>query len=209
MTTDQIIKMATEVMADCPLNQFFQWLPKPGLRTLVIPSAVWNTSAGAEFAFDYMRRTFEKTLFQDLKNDLARAARPGRENLGSPIICGRDYAVSGKNVIYDQYPIRAVGPDLAKYDWIAPLVRIPKTEKMMASPLYLNANYEFVLQPQQFITDAEDALSGGRVSGRVIDDHGYKHAQLSVTIPEHAPGEVLYWAHLRENFREIGVRFPR
>lgn len=187
MTPTDFITSATEVLADCPLNEFFQWSGKLGKKwTTVSPS--WKNEEGAKYALESTRRLLERVVFTQLRNDLSRAAELSshdRAHPGMRIIAGHDCFFADK--VLDPFPIRSNDRKEAIDCMIRTDVRT------IVNPLWRDARFEVRLRAQLFPFDEQD-LIGARITTEIKDNH----AQVAIVIPEHRPGTVHYWEVLRE-----------
>lgn len=188
MTPTDFITAATEVLADCPLNEFFQWSDKPGKKWTTV-SPYWKHEEGAKIALEQTRRLLERVVFIQLRNDLSRAAELtsyDRTHPGMKIIAGHDCLFADK--VLDPFPIRSNDRKEA-FDCLH------KTDdgRTVVNPLWREARFEVRLRAQLFPFDEQDLL-GARITAEIKDNH----AQVSIVIPEHAPGVVHYWEVLRE-----------
>jgi hypothetical protein len=192
MTQHEIVKMASEVITDCPLNQFFQWVPKRSTTSLMLVSRIWREDKFEAAALDHLRRSFERTLFSMLRGELADVADSTtfrrQDRAGRICIAGRE-AYEPK-AVHDPYPLRANTDKI--YDAIPDHIEVPKMGGVMLAPVWTQAQFEFVLIPQAFVVDEEDVLMGAKIAATLNSEAGRKSVMLGVSLPEHTPGEVSY-----------------
>jgi hypothetical protein len=190
MTANEVGHMALEVITDCPLNEFFVWEKEAGKR-ICLTTQIFSKPELQATAFIALRRNLEKSLFNILRAELLKFARPEDRHriagINEKLIAGREYF--GADIL-DPEPLRG-----------SPEKIIPAMIDNRVNPEWLNADQEIALRATTFVTDNIDTMQGAKIKADTDEKHGVKAIHLYVTIGAHRPGAVHYTIFQRRRQR--------